>query len=61
MRFHAHGIAGGGVEHPRWHSEKHAITQLDNVAVFGLAAKSPHDVTFMVEERMMPVADSHRR
>jgi hypothetical protein len=61
MRFHAHGIARGGIEHPRRHCENHAIAQLDNVTVFGLSAKSPHDVTFMIEKRMMPVADSHRR
>jgi hypothetical protein len=61
MRFHAHGIARGGIEHPRRHCEKHAITQLDNVAVFDASAKSPHDVTFMVEKWMMPVADSYRR
>jgi hypothetical protein len=61
MRFHAYGIAHSGIKHPRRHCEMHTIAQLDNEAVFGLAAKSPHDMTFMVEKRMMPVADSHRR
>jgi hypothetical protein len=37
------------------------IAQLDDVAVFGVSAKTPHDVTFVVEERMIPVTDSHRR
>ena len=37
----------------------HTIAQLDNEAVFGLAAKSPYDVTFMVEKRKMPVTDSY--
>ena len=54
-------IARGGIKHPRRHGEKQPVAQLDNVTVFGLAAKSPHDVTFLVEKRMMPVADSHRR
>jgi len=60
-RFHVHRAACCDVKHPRRHCEKHAVVQLDNEAVFGLAAKSPYDVTFMVEKRMMPVADPHRR
>jgi hypothetical protein len=56
-----HHAACSNVKHPRRHGEKYAVVQLDHVAVFGLAAKSPYDVTFMVEKRMVPVADSHRR
>ena len=60
MRFHAYGIAHCGIKHPRRHCKMHTIAQLDNEAVFGLA-KSPYDVTFMVEKRMMLVTDSHLR
>jgi hypothetical protein len=56
-----HRAACSGIKHPRRHGEKYAVVQLDNEAVFRLAAKSLYDATYMVKKRMMPVANSHRQ
>jgi hypothetical protein len=61
MRFHVHGTAPSGIEHPRRNCEEQAIAELDEVTIFGVTPKAPHDMAFMVEERMMLVADSYGR
>ena len=37
------------------------IAQLDNITLIGASSQATHDVTFVIEVRMMPVANSHRR
>jgi len=61
MRFHTQGIARGRIEHPRRNCQDESIVELNDVAILGTSPKPPHNVTFMGEERMMTVADSHWR
>jgi hypothetical protein len=60
MRFHGQSIARSTIQHPRRHRKEKTIAQLDDVTLLGMSSQATHDVAFLVEERMMPVADSHR-
>jgi hypothetical protein len=59
--FFAQEAAEVGIEHPGRNGQDRTVRELDDVTVFDQATKPPHEAAFVIEKRMMPVADSHRR
>jgi hypothetical protein len=59
--FFAQETAGAGIEHPSRNGQGRAISELDDVTLFGQAPRPPHAVALMIEKGMMPVVNLHRR
>jgi hypothetical protein len=59
--FFAQVAASIGIEHPGRNGQDRAVRELDDVALLGQAPKPPHEVAFVIEKGMMPIANSHWR
>ena len=57
----AQKTAGVAIEHPCWNGQNRAGLELDDETFFGEVPKPPHEVACVIEKRVMPVVNSHRR
>jgi hypothetical protein len=59
--FDDQSLTGHWIEHPGWHRDRRPIVELDDELFPTSIARAPQDVAGRVVERMISVADRHRR